>query len=453
MKRSSLTLDMCTGSIFKKMLRFALPLMLSGVLQLLFNAADVIVVGQFAGTNSLAAVGSTTALIALLTNLFIGLSVGVNVLAARYFGAGQEREFRQTIHTSVAIGALSGVFLTVLGMVLARPILEMMGTPAEVIDLSVLYLRTYFAGMAATMLYNFTSTILLASGDTIRPLIILSCAGALNVSFNLLFVICFQWGVFGVGLATAISQWASSIAVVVCLLVEKGPLKLCLREIKIHKDKLLKILRIGLPAGLQSSLFSIANVVIQSSVNGFGPLVMAGNTAAQNLESFVFVSMSAFSQAAVSFIGQNLGAGRHERINRIVGTAQGCVIGVNAIIGVILFTCGPFLLSLYNSEPDVIAAGMDRLRIMAVSFVLAGMMDVMVGSLRGLGYSVMPMIVSLIGVCALRLVWIFTLFQMPMFHSVEMLYITYPISWGLTLVAHTTCFAVVRKRLKRKWGV
>ncbi len=453
MKTSSLTLDMCTGSVLKKMLRFALPLMLSGVLQLVFNAADVMVVGTFSGPDSLAAVGATTALIALLTNLFIGLSVGVNVLAARYFGAGQERELRQTIHTSVALGAISGAVLTGLGMVLAEPLLTLMGTPIEVIGLSVLYLRTYFLGMAATMLYNFSATILLAVGDSLRPLIILSCAGALNVSLNFLFVLALDWGVFGVGLATAISQWCSAAAVIVCLLTENSAIRLCLREIRIHKDKLLKILKIGLPAGLQSSLFSIANVVIQSSVNSFGPLVMAGNTAAQNLEGFVFVSMSAFNQAAVSFVGQNLGAGRYERINRIVRTAEGCVFVVTAIISAVLMLFGPILLGLYTQEADVIAAGMDRMRIMVLSFMLAGMMDVMVGTLRGLGYSVMPMIVSLVGVCALRLVWIFTLFQIPQFHTIEMLYITYPISWGLTLTAHTVCFLVVRKRLKRQWGV
>ena len=238
-----------------------------------------------------------------------------------------------------------------------------------------------------------------------------------------------------------------------CLLTENSAIRLCLREIRIHKDKLLKILKIGLPAGLQSSLFSIANVVIQSSVNSFGPLVMAGNTAAQNLEGFVFVSMSAFNQAAVSFVGQNLGAGRYERINRIVRTAEGCVFVVTAIISAVLMLFGPILLGLYTQEADVIAAGMDRMRIMVLSFMLAGMMDVMVGALRGLGYSVMPMIVSLVGVCALRLVWIFTLFQIPQFHTIEMLYITYPISWGLTLLAHTACFLVVRKRLKRQWGV
>ena len=453
MRKSNHTMDMCQGPILRKMLLFALPLMASGVLQLLFNAADVIVVGRFAGKESLAAVGSTSALINLMTNLFIGLSVGTNVAVARYFGAGQERELRQTVHTSVLLGACSGVFLTALGMVLARPVLTLMGTPDDVIELSVVYLRTYFLGMTATMLYNFTSTVLLAVGDTLRPLMILSVAGAVNVSLNLVFVIALHWGVFGVGLATAISQWISAGAVVVCLMLEKGVIRLRLPELRIHKDKLLKILQVGLPAGFQSTLFSIANVVIQSSVNGFGSLIMAGNTAAQNLESFLFVSMSAFSQASVSFVGQNIGAGRYERINRIVRTAELCVITVAAMLSAVLLIFGPQLLGLYTTDPAVVEAGMRRLQIMAASFVLAGAMDVMVGSLRGLGYSVVPMIVSLVGVCVLRLVWIFTVFQQEAFHTIEMLYITYPISWGITVTAHMICFVIVRKKLKRQWGV
>jgi len=453
MQKSNHTMDMCHGPILRKMLIFALPLMASGVLQLLFNAADVIVVGRFAGKESLAAVGATTALIHLMTNLFIGISVGTNVTVARYFGAGQEREMRQTIHTSVMTGAISGVFLTVLGMVLARPILTWMGTPDDVIDLSVVYLRTYFAGMTATMLYNFTATVLLAVGDTLRPLIILFSAGVVNVTLNLVFVIRLHWGVFGVGLATAISQWVSATAVIACLLTEKSAIRLSLSELRIHKDKLMKMLQIGLPAGLQSSLFSIANVVIQSSVNSFGSLVVAGNTAAQNLEGFMFVSMSAFNQASVSFVGQNIGAGRYERINRIVCTAELCVITVASVLSTLLLVLGPSLLGLYTTDPAVVQAGMNRLQIMTTAFVFAGAMDVMVGSLRGLGYSVMPMIVSLVGVCALRLVWIFTVFQQEAFHTIEMLYITYPISWAITVAAHTVCFLIVRRKLKRQWGV
>ncbi len=453
MQKSKHTMDMCTGSILGKMLLFALPLMASGILQLLFNAADVIVVGRFAGKESLAAVGATTALINLLTNLFIGLSVGTNVLVARYFGADEEREVHDTVHTSMIISAAGGLILTLIGVTLAQPILTLMGTPDDVIHLSTVYLRTYFLGMTATMVYNFGAAILRAVGDTFRPLLILMVAGAVNVSLNLLFVIALHWGVFGVGMATAISQTVSAMAVVGCLLLEKGALKLSICELRISKDKLRKIVRIGLPAGLQGSMFSIANVVIQSSVNSFGSVVMAGNTAAQNLEGFIFVGMNAFHQSAISFTGQNVGAGRYERVNRILRTALACVVATAVTLSLVLVLFGEPLLGLYTSEPSVVAAGMARLRIMAISFALAGVMDVLVGTLRGLGYSVMPMIVSLVGVCALRLIWIFTVFQQEAFHTIDMLYITYPISWGLTIAAHAVCFLIVRRKLKRQWGV
>lgn len=445
-------MDMCSGSILKKMLLFALPLMLSGVLQLLFNAADIAVVGRFAGDESLAAVGSTTSLINLLTNLFIGLSIGTNVLVARHFGAGQDRELSETVHTSMVISAASGVALTVIGIVLARPILTLMQTPSDVIDLAVVYLRTYFMGMTATMIYNFGSAILRAVGDTFRPLVFLMIAGAINVTFNLVFVIVFHWGVFGVGLATAISQTVSAVAVVWCLIKEKSAIRLLPRQLRVTKDKLMKMIQIGLPAGVQGSLFSIANVVIQSSINEFDAIVIAGNTAALNLEGFAFVGMNAFHQAAISFIGQNVGAGRYERVNRIMGTAVACVAVAGSLVSAILYTVGPTLLKLYTTNPAVIDAGMVRLQIMAISIILAGIMDVFVGGLRGLGYSILPMFVSLIGVCALRLVWIFTIFQLPQFHTIDMLYITYPISWGITTVAHITSFVLVRKRLKKQWG-
>ncbi len=446
MQKSTHTMDMCTGSVLKKMLLFALPLMLSGVLQLLFNAADVMIVGRFAGESSLAAVGSTTSLINLLTNLFVGLSIGANVLTARYFGASQERELSETVHTSMTVSLLCGVVLTVIGSITAPIILTWMQTPPEVLDLAVVYLRTYFIGMTATMIYNFAAAILRAVGDTKRPLWFLSIAGVVNVSLNLLFVIVFHWGVFGVGLATAISQTIAAVCVVVCLMREKGAIRLDIRHLGIKRDKLIKIAQVGLPAGVQGSLFSLANVVIQSSVNSFGEIVVAGSSAASNLEGFAFMAMNAFHQAAISFTSQNIGAGRRDRIKRIVRTALACVVVTALLVGGILLLFGEPLLHLYTDEPAVVAAGLERMRVMAMSFALAGMMDVMVGVLRGLGYSVMPMLVSLGGVCALRLVWIATVFQLPAFHSIGMLYITYPVSWAVTFATHAICFAVVRKR-------
>ncbi len=446
-------MDMCTGSVLKKMLLFAVPLMLSGILQLLFNAADVMVVGRFAGESSLAAVGSTTSLINLLTNLFVGLSVGANVLAARCFGASQERELKETVHTAMTISVLCGVLLTAIGIVGAPSILRLMQTPPEVLDLAVVYLRTYFIGMTATMIYNFAAAILRAVGDTNRPLWILMIAGVVNVSLNLVFVIAFHWGVFGVGLATAISQTISAACVVVCLMREQGAIRLELRSLGIKRDKLVKIAQVGLPAGIQGSLFSLSNVVIQSSVNSFGETVVAGSSAAANLEGFAFMAMNAFHQAAISFTSQNVGAGCYERINRIARTALACVAVTALSVGAVLLVFGEPLLYLYTEEPSVVAAGLERMRVMALSFALAGMMDVMVGCLRGLGYSVMPMFVSLGGVCALRLVWIATVFQLPAFHTIGMLYITYPVSWVITLSVHVLCFTVVRHRLKKQWGV
>ncbi|MBR5134358.1 MAG: MATE family efflux transporter [Clostridia bacterium] len=454
-KSSTYSMDMCSGSVLKKMLIFAVPLMLSGMLQLLFNAADVIVVGRFAGADSLAAVGSTTALINLMTNLFIGLSIGANVMAARYFGAGQERELKETVHTSMTLSAVCGVVLTVVGIVFAPTILRWMGTPDGVEELAALYLQTYFIGMTATMVYNFGAAVLRAVGDTKRPLYFLLAAGVINVSLNLLFVIVFGWGVVGVGIATAVSQIVSAVCVVVCLLREKSAVRMEWKSLGIKKDKLLKIIKIGLPAGLQSCLFSLANVVIQSSINSFGTIVVAGNSASQNLEGFMFVAMNSFHQAAISFTSQNVGAARYERLNRIWYTSLICVIVSAVVIGSMMLLFGEPLLGLYVDEQDaaaIIRAGMDRLAIMATAFAIAGVMDVTVGVLRGLGCSVVPMIVSLVGVCALRLVWIMTVFQLPAFHKIEILYITYPISWAITFVAQAVCLLVIRKRLNRQWG-
>ncbi len=455
MDKKNHTIDMCSGSVLKKMLLFAVPLMLSGMLQLLFNAADIMVVGRFAedGAKSLAAVGATTALINLLTNLFIGLSVGANVMTARYFGAKQDGELKQTVHTSMTLSVICGVLLTVIGVFLAPYLLIWMKTPHDVLGLASQYLQVYFLGMTSTMIYNFGSAILRAVGDTRRPLYILVIAGVVNVVLNLVFVIVFHLDVLGVGIATAISQTVSATCVVACLMKENSAIRLEWKSLGINKDKMIKIAKIGLPAGLQGSLFSIANVVIQSSVNEFGKIVVAGNSVSQNLEGFIFVAMNAFHQAAISFTGQNAGAGRYERINRIVYTALGCVLVAGVTLGAVLLFFDEPLLGLYNDDPAVIKAGVQRMSIMAASFALAGMMDVMVGSLRGLGYSVMPMIVSLIGVCALRLIWIATVFQLPAFHSIDMLYITYPISWGITFAAHTICFIVVRKKLKKQWQV
>lgn len=441
------SMDMCEGSILKKMLLFALPLMASSLLQLLFNAADIIVVGRFAGDNSLAAVGSTSSLINLLVNLFVGMSVGANVLVAQFFGAKKEKELSSTVHTAIAISIISGIFLTIVGIVGAPIILRLMKTPEAVLDLAVVYLRTYFLGMTAMMVYNFGAAILRAVGDTKRPLYFLVTAGVINVVFNLFFVIVLKWGVFGVGLATTISQIISATLIIRCLMREQSGIQIQPRNIRIHKDKLFKILQIGLPAGFQGTLFSLSNVFIQSSVNLFGETVVAGNSAASNIEGFIYVSMNAFHQAAISFTSQNYGAKKYERINKILLVAEGCVIVVGTVLGMGAAAAGPMLLRIYTTSSGVVAAGMVRLGIICTTYALCGVMDVFVGSLRGLGYSVVPMIVSLVGACATRLVWLATVFQIDRFHTIETVYIIYPISWIMTATAHSISYMIVRRKI------
>jgi putative MATE family efflux protein len=451
-KAKKYEIDMCNGPILSKLLLFALPLMCSSVLQLLFNAADVIVVGRYAGDNSLAAVGSTTSLINLLVNFFMGLSIGANVLVAKYYGAKKDKELSDTIHTAMLLSIFSGMALTVIGLVAAKQILIWMDTPDEVLDLAVQYLRIYFCGMTATMLYNFGASILRAVGDTRRPLYYLSFAGVVNVVLNLIFVIQFKMDVAGVGIATVISQCISAFLVVRCLMKEQGNIRLELKKMRVNPQIFLQILRIGLPASLQGIVFSLSNVIIQASVNSFGATVVAGNSAASNIEGFVYVAMNAFYQACISFTGQNAGAGKYERINRILFCAEGCALVTGVVLGNGAVLFGDHLLRLYTNSDVVVAAGMDRLRIVSRTYALCGMMDSMVGALRGLGYSVVPMFISIIGACGLRLFWIFTFFRLEQFHTVQSLYSTYPVSWIVTLTADIISYVIIRRQLAKKWS-
>lgn len=447
---SKYEMDMCNGPLLGKMLLFALPLMASSILQLLFNAADTIVVGKFAGDNALAAVGSNGALINLLVNLFMGLSVGTNVLVARYYAAKQGQDLEDTIHTSILLSILSGILLTVVGVLFSRSILEWMQTPKEVIDLSAVYLRIYFLGMVALMVYNFGAAILRAVGDTRRPLYYLSLSGVINVILNLFFVIGLHMSVAGVALATVISELVSAGLVLKCLIKEQGAIHLDLRKLHIKKDKFLKILQIGLPASVQGIVFSLSNVIIQSSVNSFGAITVAGNSAAANIEGFVYVAMNAFHQTAISFVSQNFGAGKYERLNPIVIKAEMSVLVVGIVLGNLAVIFGRPLLCLYTSNSMVMDAGMRRLEVICRTYALCGMMDVMVGALRGLGYAMVPTIVSLIGACGLRLLWIFTFFQIEPFHTIKSLYMTYPVSWILTGGTHIICYLIIRKMIECK---
>ncbi len=441
-------MDMCNGPLFGKISIFALPLMLSGILQLLFNAADIIVVGRFAGSTALAAVGSTSSLINLMVNVFIGLSVGTNVMVAHFYGSKQYKELNEMIHTAILTAFISGVILVFLGMTLAGPALRLMGTPNDVIGQSTLYMRIYFWGMPAMMLYNFGSAILRAVGDTKRPLYFLLGAGVINVVLNLIFVIIFHMGVAGVAIATVISQVVSAALVIRCLIRTEGYLHLDLKQLRIVPDKLFRMIQIGIPAGLQGALFSISNVLIQSSINSFGSVVMAGNTAAHNIEGFVYTAMNSLYQTAISFTGQNHGAMKFKRIGKIALICQGCVCVVGLVMGIGVRLAGSVLLTLYSPEAEVIQYGLLRLSFVATTYCMCGMMDVMVGILRGMGYSIMPMIVSLTGACLFRVVWIMTIFER--YKTLEMLYISYPISWTLTFCVHLLCFMVIyRKLLKR----
>ena len=448
LRRSSFEIDMTNGPLLGKIVKFAIPLALSGILQLLFNAADIIVVGQFVGPSALAAVGSTSALIQLITNLFIGLSIGVNVLVARYFGAGQRKDLSETVHTAILTSLISGVFLIFVGIALARPLLEMMGTPEDVIDQAVLYMSIYFGGMPVVMLYNFGAAILRAVGDTQRPLYFLFISGVVNVVLNLLFVIVLGMGVEGVAIPTVISQCVSAGLVLLCLVKAHTAYQVDLKSLCLKKDKLWGMARIGLPAGIQGCSFSISNVLIQSSINSFGSLAMAGNTAAVNIEGFVSTAQDAFAQAALSFTGQNMGAGKTRRVNRILLLCLVLVTGTGLVLGTGAFLLGHQLLGIYSADPQVIAFGIRRMSICCVLQFVGGLMGVMVGVLRGMGYSFIPMAITIGFVCGFRVIWIFTVFAM--FPTLEALYVSYPITWGLAALCDGVCFLIVHRHVSKK---
>ncbi len=446
----SYEMDMTRGAILPKIVLFSLPLMAASILQLLFNAADVIVVGRFVGAQAMAAVGSTTALINLIINFFVGLSVGVNVCVARFFAGDRQKDLTDTIQTAIFTAVLSGILLLVVGVTLAKPMLELMGSPEDVINDSVTYLRIYFLGMPALMIYDFSAAILRAVGDTKRPLYFQVAAGIINVILNIFFVLGMGIGVAGVGIATSISQTVSAVLVLLVLVRDKGKLHLNLRRLRIDRHKLAAIFRVGLPAGLQSTVFSLSNVVIQSSINSFGSTAMAGSTASQNLEGFVYMAMNAIYQTNLSFTSQNIGAGRYSRINRILLNCLGCVITVGLLLGGLANIFSGTLLSLYTADSEVLRYGQERLLIVAGPYFLCGIMDTMVGSLRGMDFSFVPMIVSFVGACGLRIIFIMTLFRLPEFHSLQWLYMSYPVSWTITFTAHIITFLIIRKRFPRE---
>lgn len=446
-KKSTYEIDMLHGPLISKVLLYAAPLILSGVLQLAFNAVDLIVVGQFAGSNAMGAVGCTSSLTNLIVSLFIGISAGVNVLVARFYGANQEKDLKEVVHTAIALSVIGGALLAVIGIVISKPVLMLMDTPEELLDYAATYMRIYFAGMPFIMLYNFGSAILRGVGDSRRPLYYILAAGIVNVILNIIFVKFFYMETAGVALGTVLSQLVSVVLLIHTLLTTDRPYKLILKELKISGDKLGMMLRIGLPAGLQSCLFSLSNVIIQSSVNGFGSFAVSGNTAASNIESFIYTGMNAFYQTALTFVGQNYGAGNMKRIKKISFVCVGFVTVFGVMLGMVALTFGKPLLHLYGAGAKEVEYGLVRLSIICSMYFLCGIMDTLVGILRGLGYAVMPMLVSLTGACLFRVVWVKTIFTS--YKTLKILYISYPISWILTASVHAICLIVVYQKLKK----
>lgn len=439
---------MVNGSIMDKMISFALPLMLSGILQLLFNAVDIIVVGRFSGSQSLAAVGSTSSLINMLTNLFIGISLGANVLAARFYAAGKHKEMSETVHTAIATAFISGVIMIFVGILLSRPALELMDTPSDVIELSTLYIRIYFLGMPFFMLYNYGAAILRAVGDTKRPLIFLVISGVVNACLNMLLVIVFHLDVAGVAIATVISQMISCVLVIGCLYKTDAVYRLRFKKLRINRKYLVQIFRIGIPAGLQSTLISFSNVLLQSSVNSFGSIAMAGYTAANNILSFLYMAANAVTQACMSFTSQNFGARKPKRMDRVIIDGMILQFVICLILGTLAYVFGSQISSIYTDNSDVIKCSVEILALTTIPYFLCGIMDAWPGIIRGMGRSTVPMILCIIGTVGVRILWIFFFF--PHHRTLRYLFISYPVSWIATIIMQLAYFFIIRKEIHRE---
>lgn len=444
---SKKVVNMLEGPLLGPIFLFAMPLFITSVLQLAFNAVDIIVVGKFTGHHALAAVGSTGPVINLLVTMFMGISIGASVIMGQNVGARDFKNAQDTLHTAIGISILGGIIVLFAGYFTAMPLLKLMQTPPEVIELAGEYLKIYYIGMPGFMVYNFGAALLRAIGDSKRPMYFLTISGVFNVICNLIFVVIFKMGVAGVAIATSISQYIAAALIVASLLKADGYMKLFIDKIRISKDKALGMMRIGLPAGFQGALFSISNILIQSGINSFGSVVMAGNTAAGNLEGFVYMGMNSIYQTSLSFTSQNMGAKQYDRVKKIFWTCVGVVIGVGLFLGVGAWLFGDKLLRLYTSEPEVIKYGVERLGVVSATYFLCGIMDTMVGGLRGMGYSIIPMVVSLTAVCILRMIWIATIFQS--IHTPVILYLSYPVSWIFAAIGHYINYLYAMKKLKK----
>lgn len=441
---------MCSGSIMDKLISFSLPLMLSGVLQLMFNAVDIVVVGRFSGSQALAAVGSTTALINLFTNLFIGISLGANVLAARFFASGKAREMSETVHTAISLAAISGIIMAFAGLLFSRLALELMGTPSNVIDQSSLYMKIYFIGMPFFMLYNYGAAILRAIGDTKRPLFYLIISGCINAALNMILVIVFHLGVAGVAIATVISQMLSCILVLKCLYQSEGSYQLRFSKLTLKKYCLKQIFQVGIPAGIQSTVITFSNVLLQSSVNSFGSIAMAGYTAANNIFGFLYMAVNSVTQACMSFTSQNYGVSKYKRMDRVLADCMILTVIVSLLLGCGSYVFGHQILRIYTEDAEVIACGMEILSYTTVTYFFCGIMDLFPGALRGMGHSAVPMLLSIIGTVGTRVVWIFGVF--PHHRSLAALFLSYPVSWIVTILLQVVCFYFVRKEVHKQGG-
>lgn len=447
---SKRNIDMVNGPLFKNVITYTIPIILTGVLQLLFNAADLIIVGRFCGSVSVAAVGATGAITNLIVNLFVGLSVGTGVTVAQGLGAGDSNKVHRAVHTAIPTALVGGIVLTFVGVLFSETFLHWMGTPDDVLPLSALYMKIYFAGIIFMMIYNFCAAILRAAGDTKSPLIFLTIAGVINVGLNVFFVTVIDLNVAGVALATTISQGISATLVIVALIRRNDACQLHISQLKIYKNELFQILKVGLPAGIQGSLFSASNVIIQSSINSFGSAVMSGNAAALNIEGFMYIVLNAFHQSALNFTGQNIGAGKYKRAKKVFIMCLACVLVIGLALSLCLYFLGPKLLSIYITDSaEAITWGMVRMSCLFLPYCLLGLMDVSGGALRGMGVSFVPMVISVVGVCGFRIAWIYTIFRIPEFHTLECLYLSYTISWAITFVAQTIAYFITYNKKKK----
>ena len=448
MKTNKYEIDMCNGTIMDKLISFSLPLMLSSILQLMFNAVDIIVVGRFSSSRALAAVGATTALINIFTNLFIGISLGANVLAARYFAAGRDREMSEAVHTAITLALISGVVMAFVGAGMSGTALDLMDTPGDVIGLSAVYMRIYFMGMPFFMLYNYGAAVLRAVGDTKRPLLFLIAAGLANVVLDLLLVIVIPLGVAGVAIGTVASQMISCILVLRCLYRSEGSYQLRFSKLMFRWVYLKRIFQVGIPAGIQSTVINFSNALLQSSVNSFGSTAMAGYTAANNILGFLYAAVNAVTQACMSFTSQNYSVGKQKRMDRVLLDCILLSTGVAAVLGIGAYVFGSQILRIYTAETDVIQCGLEILSITTVPYFLCGIMDLIPGALRGMGHSAVPMVLSVIGTVGTRIVWIYMFF--PRNRSLHFLFISYPGSWIITIAMQAVCFWFVRRQICRE---